>query len=126
MVSFELTDEQKSLRDAARTFARKEIVPKAAHFDQTMDYPWELVKKAHEQGLLNLSLPESLGGLGLGLFEQVLLYEELAYGCTGVMTAFAGNCISAMERRLCSRARWTMFRISSRKSSERRESGTLR
>lgn len=91
MVNFELSDEQRSLQEAARQFARKEMMPRAAHYDQTMEYPWDLVKKAHAQGLLNISLPSSLGGLGVGLFEQVLIYEELAYGCTGITTAFAGN-----------------------------------
>lgn len=91
MVNFGLTDDQKALQEAARQFARKEIMPVAPHYDQTMEYPWEVIKKAHPVGCLNMSLPSSVGGMGLSLFEQVIVGEELAYGCTGIGTAIIGN-----------------------------------
>ena len=56
--NFELTDEQKSLKDLARKFSREEIAPKAAHYDQTGEFPWDLHNKAHELGLLSVSIPE--------------------------------------------------------------------
>jgi acyl-CoA dehydrogenase len=90
-MNFDLTDEQRSLVDTARKFARNEIMPKAAHHDQTMEYPWDIVKKAHETGLLNISLPEDCGGLGLKMSEHLLVSEELAYGCTGIQTALGAN-----------------------------------
>jgi len=91
MVDFDLNEEQKAMQQTARQFARKEMMAAAAEHDRTMEYPWDLVKKAHAEGLLNLSLPESVGGLGLDTFSQSLIYEELAYGCTGITTAFAAN-----------------------------------
>lgn len=42
----DLTDEQKEIQELARKFSREEIVPKAAEYDRTMEYPWEIVKKA--------------------------------------------------------------------------------
>ncbi len=91
MINFELSEQQKSMQEAARKFARQEIVPVAAHHDQTMEYPTEVIKKAHAAGLLSISLPESIGGMGLPLLDQMIIAEELAYGCTGIQTAMAAN-----------------------------------
>jgi len=88
---FDLTDEQKSIRDMARKFARDEIAPKAPHHDKTGEYPWDIIKKAHELGLLTLHLPENLGGGGLGLFESCMVGEELGWACTGIGTAINGS-----------------------------------
>jgi acyl-CoA dehydrogenase len=91
VINFELSEQQKSMQEAARKFARQEIVPVAAHHDQTMEYPIEVIKKAHAAGLLTLSLPESVGGMGLPMLDQMIIAEELAYGCTGIQTAMAAN-----------------------------------
>jgi acyl-CoA dehydrogenase len=91
MIGFSLTEDQTALRDAARAFARQEMVPKAAHYDESGEYPWEIVRKAHALGLLNISLPEKYGGLGLPFTTQVIVNEEIAYGCAGMETAMAAN-----------------------------------
>lgn len=91
MFGFTLSDEQKALQQTARDFARNEIAPKAAHYDETGEYPWEVIKKAHEVGLMNLHIPEEYGGLGLGLTEACIIGEELAWGCSGIATAMEGN-----------------------------------
>ena len=69
-INFDLTDEQTSIRDMVRKFAREEIAPKAPHHDKTGEYPWDILKKAHELGILTLHLPESVGGGGHGLFDS--------------------------------------------------------
>ncbi|KOB72447.1 Acyl-CoA dehydrogenase [Operophtera brumata] len=84
---FELDDEQKALQELARKFARDEIIPVAAHYDKTGEYPWPIVKKAWEVGLMNGHIPEHCGGLGLGVFEGCLICEEFAFGCSGIMAA---------------------------------------
>ena len=91
MVDFRLSQEQTLLQKLARDFARTEIMPVAAHHDATGDFPTEVVKKAWEAGLLNTKIPESCGGLGLGVFESVLIAEELGFGCTGIATAIEAN-----------------------------------
>lgn len=40
-----MTDEQKEIQQLARKFSREEILPKAAEYDRTMDYPWEIIKQ---------------------------------------------------------------------------------
>ena len=63
-VSFELTSEQRDLRALAHEFAEKEIRPKAAEYDEHSTHPVDVIAKAHELGLMNLHVPESLGGPG--------------------------------------------------------------
>lgn len=90
-VSFELSDDQRSYQELARKFTKDNITPVARHYDETMEYPWEVIKKAHEVGLLNTHVPEAFGGIGLGLQECALISEELAFGCTGIQTAIEAN-----------------------------------
>ncbi|NWV60638.1 ACADM protein, partial [Malurus elegans] len=92
----ELTDEQKEFQATARKFAAEEIIPVAAQYDKTGEYPVPLIKRAWELGLMNSHIPESCGGLGLGTFEACLITEELAYGCTGVQTAIEANSLGQM------------------------------
>jgi acyl-CoA dehydrogenase len=57
-------------------------------------YPWEIVKKAWDVGLLNSKIPEKYGGLGLGVTEGSIISEELAWGCSGISTALEGNTLA--------------------------------
>lgn len=49
------------MQELARKFAREEIIPVAAHYDKTGEYPWELVKKAWSLGLTNGHIPQHCG-----------------------------------------------------------------
>ena len=89
--TFGLTEEQKMIQQLARDFSRNEIAPRAEHYDQTHEFPWEIIRKAHELGLTTMNIPEKYGGLGLSVFEEVLVAEELGWGCTGVGTGLATN-----------------------------------
>ena len=89
MVDFALGDEQRAIRDLAREFARREIAPVAAEYDRSAEFPWPVARKAFEVGLLNLSIPEEYGGAGLSLFDQCLVWEELAAGCAGICAALS-------------------------------------
>jgi len=90
-ISFALTEEQQMLRDMAQEFALKEIRPVAEHHDQTGEYPWEVLKKAFDLGLLNTHIPEEYGGMALSAVDGLLVAEELAWGCTGIGTAMEAN-----------------------------------
>lgn len=94
MPEFSLTDEQRSLQELARKFAKTEMIPKAAECDRTGRFPEEVYRKAHELGLMNLNVPAELGGSGLGLLEQCLIVEELGYGCAGMTTSIIANCLA--------------------------------
>ncbi|MFN0154831.1 MAG: acyl-CoA dehydrogenase family protein [Gaiella sp.] len=94
-VSFALTPEQKELRQLARTFAEQEIRPVAAAHDETQRHPADVIAKAHEVGLMNPHIPESLGGLGLPGFEGMLIGEELSWGCSGIAVSIIANTLGA-------------------------------
>jgi acyl-CoA dehydrogenase len=93
-VNFELTEEQKALREMVRKFVQKEIVPVAAHYDKSGEFPWDIIKKAFEMGLLTCYMPERYGGGGLGLFETALISEELGAGCTAMLTSIMVNLLA--------------------------------
>jgi acyl-CoA dehydrogenase len=86
MIGFSLTDEQKQFQALARTFAREQMIPVAAQHDQAESYPQDVVAAAHALGLLNTGIPAELGGLGLGMLDEAIIAEELAYGCMGIYT----------------------------------------
>ena len=94
MIDFSLSDEQQQLRDLAHDFSAKEIVPKAAHHDQTGEFPRDVCKKAWDLGLMNTHIPEAYGGAGLGVLEGCLIAEEIAWGCTGIGTAMEANTLA--------------------------------
>jgi acyl-CoA dehydrogenase len=94
-VSFALTPEQRELRALAREFAENEIRPKAAEYDERQTHPADVIAKAHELGLMNVHLPEDLGGLGLPAFEGMLIGEELSWGCAGIAVSIVANTLGA-------------------------------
>ena len=95
-VSFELTDEQKMLQKMARDFTAKNITPVAAEYDEHAKFPEDIFQKARELGLVNLNIPAEYGGVGASVFEECLVAEELAYGCTGISTSISTNNLGSL------------------------------
>lgn len=95
-ISFCINEEQQMIKKLARDFSRAEIAPKAEHYDKTHEYPWPVVKKAQELGLTTMNIPEEYGGLGLSMFEECLVTEELAWGCSGISTALGVNSLGML------------------------------
>src|SRR3954470_16345296 len=95
MIDLMLSDEQKQLQEMARKFAKEEIIPKAPHHDVTGEFPKEIARKGWELGLMNPHVPQEFGGLGLGVLEEALIAEELAYGCSGIKTAMFVNSLAS-------------------------------
>ena len=78
-MNFQLTDEQKMLKDMVRDFVEKEIRPKAAEWDEREEFvPPAMIKKYADLGLLGITMPEEYGGQGLTAFEAILVIEEMA------------------------------------------------
>jgi short-chain 2-methylacyl-CoA dehydrogenase len=76
-VDFDLTDEQRLLRDTVHDFARQEVAPAAEELDRTKAFPYELVKKMGELGLMGIPFPEQYGGGGADTLAYALAVEEL-------------------------------------------------
>jgi len=94
-MDFDLSQEQRLIRDLARDFARREIMPKAANLDRKQEFPRLLWALASELGLVNLTIPTQFGGPGLGVTELCLVCEQLGHACTGVTLALELNSIVA-------------------------------
>merc|ERR1711936_1488412 len=94
--NFTVTSEQQEYLDLAEQFTKNEIIPNAAQYDQSGEYPWDILKKAHATGLMNLHIPQEYGGMGLGTMDGCLITEKMAYGCTGIMTAIEANGLGSM------------------------------
>jgi len=90
-VLFDLTDDQISIRDMVRDFARNEIAPNAVEWDRTQQFPKELFTQLGELGLLGVLIPEELGGAGLGYVEYVLILEEIGAADGGVGLGVAAH-----------------------------------
>ncbi len=92
-VSFELTEEQKMLQKMTRDFTATEITPVAADFDEHATFPEAIFHKARELGIVNMNIPAEYGGVGASPFEEVIVAEELGYGCTGISTSISTNAL---------------------------------
>ncbi|MFZ0545906.1 MAG: acyl-CoA dehydrogenase family protein, partial [Candidatus Promineifilaceae bacterium] len=88
-----LTDEQQAVRALARDFARREILPRSAEFDQTQQFPHQIFQDALKIGLVAANIPAEYGGAGMGSLEQALVTEELAWACVGITAAITLNAL---------------------------------
>jgi len=95
-IGFALNDEQKMLQKMARDFAAAEIIPVAAHHDETGTFPLDVIEKARGIGLIGLNIADDYGGAGLNVLEECIVMEELAYGCSGISTAIGVNNLSSL------------------------------
>jgi butyryl-CoA dehydrogenase len=80
-MEFELSEEQRMIRDTARDFAVREVAPKAAELDKTGRWPAEIVKKMAELGLLGVAIPQEHGGAGMDVLSYALAMEEVSAAC---------------------------------------------
>jgi len=80
-VTHSLTDAQRDLQARARDLARTVIAPRAAEVDRSEAYPWENVHALAEADFMGMTIPQALGGQGLGFLEAVLVIEEMAQVC---------------------------------------------
>ena len=88
-MDFGFSDETLALQETARRFAREEIVPIAPQYDQSGEFPRDVIQKAWELGLSSVSIPEPYGGSGLDMVNSCVITEELAWATnfSGILSA---------------------------------------
>ncbi|MGE5529745.1 MAG: acyl-CoA dehydrogenase [Patescibacteria group bacterium] len=86
-----LDEQQRMIKDLAARIADERVAPAAAELDEKEEFPWELMKVLADADLCGVYLPEEYGGLGGGVFEQVLVVEELSRACSGVAVSYAAT-----------------------------------
>jgi alkylation response protein AidB-like acyl-CoA dehydrogenase len=90
MISFELTDEQREIRDWVHQFAEKEIRPVAHQYDESEEFPWPVLNKAAEVGLYGTDFLQQTFGDTTGIMPAIVA-EELTWGCAGIALAIQGT-----------------------------------
>jgi len=75
---FEVTESMKMVQQVARNFAEKEIRPVVMKYDESQDFPFEIIKKLGEMGFLGVIFPETYGGAGFGYLEYATIIEEIS------------------------------------------------
>jgi len=88
-----LTDEQKMVQDLARKIAEDKIRPVAAKYDQTQEFPWEIIKVLAQSDLFAIFVPQEYGGTGAGVLDLCIATEELSRACGGIAVCFAASAL---------------------------------
>ena len=78
LTNFDLTEEQLTIRDTVRRFAREKIAPIAAQLDESQEFPKQTIKELGEMGIFGIGFPEDQGGSGGDALSYILAVEELS------------------------------------------------
>src|SRR6202451_3502123 len=101
-MDFELTDEQRLIRETARAFTDNEIVAQARENDRNEHFDLDLVRKIAEQGYLGAIVPREYGGAGLDYLTYGVIVEEIGRGDSAMRTV-----VSVQTSLVCSAiVRW--------------------
>jgi alkylation response protein AidB-like acyl-CoA dehydrogenase len=110
-MNFELSTEQRVLRERAAEFADREVAPYAAELDREDRVPFETLEKLAQMGFMGLCVPEEYGGVGADFLSYVLLLEEISRADAGVGVTLAvhtsaGTLPIVMYGEEAQKARW--------------------
>src|SRR5580698_10869720 len=90
-MDFQLSDEQRQIRDTLADFAEREIKPHSAHWDKEGIFPRKVVAQLGELGFLGVAFPEKYGGGGADTLSQVLVVEGISRFDAGVGLSCAAH-----------------------------------
>jgi alkylation response protein AidB-like acyl-CoA dehydrogenase len=93
-----LSEEQRAIRDLARTIAEEKVKPVRAKYDEEGTFPWDIVRELAKVDLFRVFVPTAYDGLvedGMGITNMCLVTEELSKACSGIALAFAGTALGA-------------------------------
>jgi acyl-CoA dehydrogenase len=90
-MDFNLTDEQKEYLNTVQRFVGRDITPCSLSLEKGHTFPFDIIRKAWDLGILNLSIPEAIKGYSLDLISTALIIRELAYGDSGIATSAMCN-----------------------------------
>jgi hypothetical protein len=75
--TFEMTENQRMVQQLARNFGEKEIKPVIMKYDESQEFPFDIVRKMSDLGFLGVIFPEEYGGAGFSYLEYVTIIEEI-------------------------------------------------
>jgi butyryl-CoA dehydrogenase len=88
-----LSDEQKMVQELARKIAQEKVKPVAAKYDQSEEYPWDIIKLLAQSDLFAIFVPAEYGGTGGGVLDLCLVTEELSRACGGIAVCYAASAL---------------------------------
>ncbi len=88
---FHFTEDQLAIQNAARDFARSEIMPGAAARDASGAFAADLMKQLGDMGFLGMVVPEAYGGAGVDFLSYILALEQIAYADAAIAVAMSVN-----------------------------------
>ncbi len=100
-LNHQLGEDIDALRDAVRAFAETEIAPRAAEMDRTDTFPMDLWRKMGSLGVLGITVPESLGGAGMGYLAHMIAMEEISRASASVGLSYGAHsnlCVNQINR----------------------------
>ncbi len=95
-LTLSLSEDEVQLRDLVREVVKKEVIPVRMELDEKNEYPRNVLNKFREAGLFGALFGEEYGGLGLGVMGNIIMAEEISYGCLGVNTAVLATKLGAL------------------------------
>ncbi len=90
-MDFSLNENQLMYVDTVRKLVKNEITPHILEMEKAHKFPWAVIEKAWEMGIINLCIPESVKGFDIDVISSAMIIEELSYGDTGISTSAMCN-----------------------------------
>ena len=94
-MDYGFTEEQVMIRDLCRQIAEERIKPVREKYDESQEFPWDIVKVCAEADLFGIAVEEKYGGLGGGCMETVIAVEELSKACAGIALSLFGSSLGS-------------------------------
>ena len=94
MIDFRLDEKQLAIQEKYRDFTQRWIIPNARKYDLSAEFPWEVVKAAYKEGIMNGPIPTKFGGNGYSLLQGAIAAEELGAGCIGIGIGIEANTLA--------------------------------
>ena len=90
-MNFELSEEQRMVREAVRDFAREVVAPRAAEIDQSGEFPMDEFRRAGELGFAGVAVAEEWGGAGMDALSYAIVIEEVSKACANMGVILSVN-----------------------------------